>query len=234
MSAPTRPQWIDVPGGGFWMGGGERDNENPRHRVWVDPFRLARTQVTRADYQRFLDATGNPAPPFWDEPRFSDPRMPAVGPSWEDAVAFCRWAGELWGEAVRLPTEAEWERAAKGGREVVYPWGDESPESLPDYAERWPDAPEPVDAYPSLHPWGFLGLGENVHEWCADWYDADYYAVSEERNPRGPASGKRRASRGGAWRHAVKVSRCAARSAIPPAFRYSDYGFRMAADASSD
>ncbi len=95
ISTPTRPQWIDVPGGWFWMGGGPRDNENPRHRVWVDPFRLARTQVRRADYQRFLDVTGNPAPPFWDEPRFSDPQMPAVGPSWEDADAFCRWAGRL-------------------------------------------------------------------------------------------------------------------------------------------
>jgi formylglycine-generating enzyme required for sulfatase activity len=221
---------IDVPGGWFEMGGGPRANENPRHRVWVDAFRLARAQVTRGDYLAFLDAGGRPPPPFWHESAFADPRMPAVGPSWDDAVAYCAWAGERLGEPLRLPTEAEWERAARAGRDALYPWGDGPPESLPDYGKRWLGGPEPVDAYPSLHPWGFLGLGENVHEWCADWYDADYYRVSPERNPRGPASGKRRASRGGAWRHAVKVSRCAARSAIAPSLRYNDYGFRLAAD----
>jgi formylglycine-generating enzyme required for sulfatase activity len=225
-------EWITVPGGTFWMGGGPRDNENPRHRVHLRPFRLARTQVTREEYQRFLDATGHPAPPFWGEPAFADPRMPAVGPSWEDAQAFCAWLGDRIGCAVRLPTEAEWEHAAKAGREVVWPWGDDPPESLPDYDRRWRTGPEPVDAYPSLHPWGFLGLGENVHEWCLDWYDACYYEVSPEDDPRGPAQGTRRASRGGSWRHDVKASRCAARSAIAPALRYSDYGFRLAADSS--
>jgi formylglycine-generating enzyme required for sulfatase activity len=129
---------------------------------------------------------------------------------------------------VRLPSEAEWECAAKAGREALYPWGDDPPESLPDYERRWRAGPEPVDAYPSRHPLGFLGLGENVHEWCADWYDAGYYAVSPAEDPRGPAHGTRRASRGGAWRHAIKVSRCAARSSIPPTMRYSDYGFRLA------
>jgi formylglycine-generating enzyme required for sulfatase activity len=228
------PDWIDLPGGRFWMGGGPRDpardNESPRHEVRVHPFRLARTPVTREEYQAFLGDTGRPAPDFWGEPAFSHPRLPAAGPSWEDAAAFCAWTGERLGLAVRLPTEAEWESAARAGRDVLYPWGDEPPESLPDYARRWRSGPEPVDAYPSLHPLGFLGLGENVHEWCADWYDPRYYEVSPVDDPRGPASGLRRASRGGAWRHEVKVSRCAARSAIPPGMRYSDYGFRLAAD----
>ncbi|RMH19076.1 MAG: formylglycine-generating enzyme family protein [Acidobacteria bacterium] len=223
--------WIDVPGGFFLMGGGPRANENPRHRVWVTPFRLARTPVTRAAYQRFLEATGHPAPPFWDEPAFARARMPAVGPSWHDATAYCAWLGERLGIPLRLPTEAEWECAARAGRDVLYPWGDDPPESLPDYHRRWRQGPEPVDAYPSRHPLGFLGLGENVHEWCADYYAADYYAVSPERDPQGPASGRRRASRGGAWRHKIKVSRCAARSSIPPDRRYSDYGFRLATAA---
>ena len=230
------PDWVDIPGGVFEMGGGPRSNENPPHLVRVDTFRLARTQVPRELYQAFLDAEDHAPPPFWDEPAFAHPRAPAVGPSWHDAVAFCAWASKLWDDAVRLPSEAEWERAAKADRDVVYPWGNAPPESLPDYARRWQDRPEPVDAYPSLHPWGIVGMGENVHEWCADWYDADHYAVSAQEtapldNPRGPSSGRRRASRGGAWRHAVKVSRCAARSAIPPDFQYSDYGFRLAADA---
>jgi formylglycine-generating enzyme len=226
MLSEMMNEWIEVPGGSFWIGGGLRDNENPRHEVQIRPFRLARMQVTREEYQRFLDETGRPAPPFWGEPAFSHPRMPAVGPSWEDATAFCAWLGG----PVRLPTEAEWERAATAGREVLYPWGDEPPEALPNYDCRWREGPEPVDAYPSLHPLGFFGLGENVHEWCSDWYDPRYYEVSPRDDPRGPATGTRRSSRGGSWRHQIKASRCAARSAIPPHMQYADYGFRVAAD----
>jgi len=225
--------WIPLPGGRLWMGGGPRDNENPRHEVCLRPFLLARTPVKREEYQGFLTATGHPAPPFWHDPAFADPRMPAVGPSWEDAMAFCAWLSEREGSTVRgirLPTEAEWEAAAKAGRDVLYPWGDDPPETLPDYDRRWQQGPEPVDAYPPLHPLGFLGLGENVHEWCTDWYDAGFYAVSPLNDPRGPETGTRRASRGGSWRHQIKVSRCAARSAIPPHLRYADYGFRLAAD----
>lgn len=232
MNRPTAPDWIDLPGGSFEMGSGLKANEKPRHRVTVSAFRLARAPVTRQEYQIFLDATGHPAPDFWGAPEFAGSAMPAVGPSWDDACRYCGWLNEQSGESARLPTEAEWEFAATGGREVLYPWGDDPPEALPDYQRRWLGGPEPVDAYPSLHPRGFLGLGENVHEWCSDWYDAGYYAVSPERDPRGPDSGRRRASRGGAWRHAVKVSRCAARSSIPPGMRYSDYGFRLAATPS--
>src|SRR5260370_13746446 len=173
------------------MGGGPRDNENPRHEVWVPSFRLARTPVTRQEYQAFLDATHHPAPLFWQEAMFTHPRMPAVGPSWEDALAFCAWASERLGSAVRLPTEAEWECAAKAGREVTYPWGDEPPESLPDYRRRWLQGPEAVDAYPSLHPLGLLGLGANVPERCADWFDPGYYQRSPRRDPPGPQNGCR-------------------------------------------
>lgn len=228
-----RLDWVLVAGGWFWMGGGPRDNENPRHEVWLPEVRLARTVVTREEYQAFLDATRHPAPSFWGEAAFSHPRMPAVGPSWEDAQTYCAWASRLSGEAVRLPSEAEWECAAKAGREVMYPWGDEPPEALPDYDRRWRQGPEPVAAYPSLHPLGLLGMGENVHEWCSDWFDPEYYRRSPRRDPRGPDAGSRRASRGGSWRHQVKASRCAARSAISPGLRYSDYGFRLAAGAAA-
>lgn len=224
----TECYWIEVAGGELWMGGGPREEENPRHRVIVSAFRLARAQVTRREYQRFLDDADHEAPPFWTEPAFGEPGMPAVGPSWEDAIAYCRWIEAEWGEPVRLPTEAEWEYAAKAGREVIYPWGDEPPETLPDYERRWLNGPEAVDAYPSLHPWGFLGLGENVHEWCSDWFDPSYYTVSPVRDPKGPAEGKRRSSRGGAWRHKIRVSSCSHRSSLPPHMRYSDYGFRIA------
>ncbi len=233
-SKPIVPDWIDLAGGRFRMGGGLRDDENPAHPVHLSPFRLARMPVLRAEYQEFLAATNHPAPPFWSEPAFGDPRMPAVGPSWDDAVAYCAWLGSRIAEPVRLPTEAEWEFAARAGREVLYPWGNEPPESLPDYSVRWCNGPEVSDAYPSLHPLGFFGLGENVHEWCSDRYDAGYYCVSPVDDPLGPPTGTRRASRGGSWRHQIKASRCAARSSIPAHLRYADYGFRIAAPARTE
>ena len=209
------------------MGGGPRDEENPAHRVDLAPFQLALTPVTREQYSQFLEATGHEAPSFWKEPAFQHPRSPATGPSWQDATAFCTWYSQLSGNEVHLPSEAEWEFAARAGREVLYPWGNEGLEEVPDYDRRWLAGPEPVDAYESRHPWGFLGMGENVHEWCRDWYDRDYYHDSPVRNPTGPDSGRRRSSRGGSWRHAIKITRCTARSSIPPHFRYADYGFRL-------
>lgn len=230
--AVAEPDWIDVPGGWFRMGGGPRANENPPHDVRINGFRLARAQVTRAEYQLFLSATSHEAPEFWHEPAFAHPRMPAVGPSWDDATAYSAWLTAQLDVVVRLPTEAEWERAARGGRRVEYPWGNEPPEErLADYSRRWEGGPEPVDAYPSVHPWGFLGLCVNVHEWCADWYKADFYDRSPAENPICLEPGRRRSSRGGSWRHEVKACRCAHRSSIPPTSRYSDYGFRVAADA---
>ena len=206
------------------------DNEHPVHRVWIDAFLLASHQVTNADYGRFLPATGIPPPPSWNDAEFNHPEQPVVAVSWFEATQYCDWLSAAIGKRFRLPTEAEWERAARGGIEnKLFHWGDARPQSLPDYAKRWLTGPEPV-AHSSPNGFGLYDICENVHEWCSDWYQADYYAISPERNPRGPESGTRRASRGGSWRHHIKVARCAARSSIPPGFQYADYGFRVAGD----
>lgn len=208
--------------------GNGRDDEKPLHRVWVDAFALAKYQVTNEEYARFLAAT-NAAPPLcWQKENFSDARMPVVGVSWFEAVSYCEWLSQATVKRYRLPTEAEWERAARGGAEgLAYPWGDSGPEMVPDYANRWRKGPEPVGLY-APNAYALFNLGDNVHEWCADWYDANYYRESPVRNPQGPASGSRRASRGGSWRHHIRVTRTAARSSIPPEFQYADYGFRVA------
>jgi formylglycine-generating enzyme required for sulfatase activity len=219
-----------IPEGWFTMGcDAGRDDEKPAHRVWVDAFELATFQTTNAEYACFLHDTRHPAPLLWDDPNFNNPEKPVVAVSWFDALAYCKWLSRTYGKQYRLPTEAEWERAARGGVEgETFPWGNCAPEALPDYASRWKSGPEPVGSY-APNPYGLYNLGDNVHEWCADWYDAGYYAVSPERNPQGPLSGSRRASRGGSWRHHIKVTRTAARSSIPPEFKYADYGFRVAA-----
>jgi formylglycine-generating enzyme required for sulfatase activity len=222
-----------IPEGWFLMGSATgQDNEQPVHRVWIDAFELAECQVTNAGYARFLAATNRRPPLHWNDANFSDPQQPVVAPSWFDAVAYCEWLNQVCGRTenggYRLPTEAEWERAARGGAEQKqFPWGDEAPETLRNYANRWKTGPERVGPG-ERHAYGLCDIGANVHEWCADWFDADYYRISPDRNPPGPADGTRRSSRGGSWRHYTKVSRCAARSSIPPEFQYADYGFRVA------
>jgi len=215
---------------------GGQDNERPVHRVWIDEFLIAKLQVTNADYGRFVLDTKSQPPPFWSDQAFSDPMQAVVGVSWYEAVRYCEWLSSGTAKAFRLPTEAEWERAARGGREgALFPWGDEPAQSLPGYGDRcagfWKIGPEPVGLAES-NAYGLHNMCDNVHEWCSDWYSPDYYAESRERNPRGPEDGDRRASRGGSWRHHIKISRCAARSSIPPDFKYADYGFRVACDVS--
>lgn len=223
------PVMVRVPEGWFEMGCATgRDDEKPVHRVWVDAFEIGSYQVTNADFGHYLAATGGAAPACWTNANFNGPRMPVVAVSWYEAASYCGWLSGATGKRYRLPTEAEWERAARGGSEgFLYPWGDTPPEMVPDYAKRWKLGPEPVGLY-APNAYGLYNAGDNVHEWCADWYDAIYYAQSPERNPQGPESGARRASRGGSWRHHIKVTRTAARSSIPPEFQYADYGFRVA------
>jgi len=230
-SIKSSPKLVSIPAGWFVMGSESgQDNERPVHRVWIDEFLLAACQVTNADFEGFVRSTRRNAPAFWSNAALNQAEQPVVGVSWYEAADYGAWLSATTGRKFRLPTEAEWERAARGGKEgLLYPWGDEPPQMRPGYAERWKDGPEPVGRG-EANGYGLFNMCDNVHEWCADWYSADYYAVSPERNPRGPKKGERRASRGGSWRHHVKISRCAARSSIPPEFQYADYGFRVACD----
>jgi sulfatase modifying factor 1 len=226
------PELRLLPGGDIRMGDDAgREDERPAHVVALGPFRVAADPVTNAEYSAFVASTGYVSPPFWEVSGFGDPRQPVVGVSWFDAVCYCDWLSNEAGRPFRLPTEAEREYAARGGLPgAAWPWGERAPEEVPDLAPIVRLARPHVPAACFCNGFGLRCLADNVHEWCSDWYDAGYYAVSPAQAPQGPETGRRRASRGGSWRHQVKFNRCAARSSLDPSFRYNDYGFRVYAD----
>lgn len=221
---------VIIPEGFFLMGSESGpENEMPSHRVWVDSFGLGKFPVTNREYRIFVEQEQAEAPPFWSDAMFAEPLQPVVGVNWDEATAYCAWLSRRLGREFRLPSEAERERAARGSFVgALYPWGDESPCDRP-YAGHNLKTGGPQSVGTNMpNDFGLYDMSEGVHEWCNDYYDANYYRDSPERNPQGPACGKRRASRGGSWRHQVKFSRCAARSSLPPSFKYADYGFRVA------
>jgi len=231
--------WIDgiefmrVPAATYWMGCNHAaDNQCPAHRVHVGALFVMRFPVSRADYDRFLRATGQAAPPFWDEPRFSHPQQPAVGPNWDNANAFAAWLSASGrpaedvrtSGALRLPTEAEREWAASGASlDTIYPWGNSPVE--PPYGPLG-DGPPLLGATPP-NAFGLNHMADGLHEWCEDWYDARWYAVSPRDAPRGPCEGTRKVARGGSWRHRTRVTPTRARSSLPPDHQYADFGFRL-------
>ena len=184
----------------------------PSHQVYLDAFFIDIHEVSNQEYANFVDATGHRLPVSWGVGRFNQPDLPVVSVSWGDANAYCVWAGK------RLPTEAEWEKAARGLTGAVYPWGNSwdstKLRSAEEFARQplqtfaawlgWERAinelPAEVGSYPEgKSPFGLMDMAGNVWEWVADWFDADYYAASPARNPRGPATGSLRVLRGGGW-----------------------------------
>jgi iron(II)-dependent oxidoreductase len=220
-----------IPAGWFLMGSPEGEgyyDEHPQHKVWVDAFWIDKCEVTNAQYEKFMKATGHEAPAFWNDDRFNKPEQPVVGVSWDDAVAYCRWAGK------RLPTEAEWEKAARGGLVgKIYPWGDRISHDNANYGgtggrDRW-GGTSPVGSFPP-NGYGLYDMVDNVEEWCADWYDKNYYHRSPERNPKGPNTGDRRVLRGDSCNSFPNYLRCADRSSDEPAPTNHGIGFRCSQD----
>jgi formylglycine-generating enzyme required for sulfatase activity len=205
---------------------GRRDNEEPQRLVFVSAFEMALTPVTNDEYGVFLEATGAEPPPWWEHPDFNRPRQPVVGINWYEARAYCGWISEESGLSFRLPTEAEREKAARGGFEgLLFPWGND-PGGGGHSRLRGPlNGPDDVA---STHPnrYGLFNLADTVHEWCLDGYRPHFYRDMTSTNPCAPCDVPRRSARGGSWRHQLVVTPCAARSSLPPDFRYSDFGFR--------
>jgi len=223
-----------VPAGEFMMGSNSGDaDEKPAHRVSLDAFYMDKYELTTSRYAKFLQETGRKEPYKWNEASLvSDGDRPVIGVTWHDADAYCRWAGK------RLPTEAEWEKAARGTDGRKYPWGNEEPSgrqaNFDKSTSTWSySILAAVGSYEDgASPYGIHDLAGNAWEWVADWYDEKYYAGSPERNPKGPTNGEKRVLRGGSWRMPAAILRSTFRTWSHPPNRYSNYsGFRCVQDA---
>jgi iron(II)-dependent oxidoreductase len=217
---------VRIPGGEFQMGSLEKEgepSERPRHAVRVNGFLMDKTEVTWGQYKRFLSAS-NRSPekvPVWGMPE----ALPASSVTWPEAGAFCSWAGG------RLPTEAEWERAARGDDLRQYPWGNTFEPWRCNTRDGGPHAPTPAGAYPDcVSPYGVLDLAGSVQEWVSDWFNDKYYATSPAENPTGPETGTSRVTRGGTWMSASVLVRTAYRLPIEPRFPGPMIGFRCVQD----
>ena len=229
----TPEDMVMIPGGHFLMGVDKEVNvdtekmskrqklrylvsraafhdEGPAHNVIIDAFFIDQYEVSNKHYGEFLKASGHAAPAYWDDHRRNKPKQPVSGVNWNDANAYCSWSNK------RLPTEAEWEKAARGPEGFKYPWGNEYDASKGNYGRKQ-EITANVDAFPQgKSPYGVYNMSGNVFEWVADWYDPNYYKTTKQiLNPAGPqagvflsdtgtyvdriAVGKKRVIRGGSW-----------------------------------
>jgi formylglycine-generating enzyme required for sulfatase activity len=217
---------VRIPGGELQMGSAEGEGEaaeGPRHPVRVPGFLMDKTEVTWGQYRRFATQTHRVVSkvPVWGMPE----TFPASYVTWEEGQAFCTWAGG------RLPTEAEWERAARGDGARTYPWGNEWNPARCNTQEGGPHAPTAAGSYPDcVSPYGVLDLAGSVWEWCQDFYDPAYYAQSPRENPTGPGTGHTRVSRGGSWINPSFGVRSASRQGIDPGWPDPTRGFRCVQD----
>ena len=230
--APTKinpkdgAEMILIPAGDFLMGSTDadkdvQDDEKPQHKVYLDAYYMYKTEVTVAQYRKFCTATGRkmPGTPNWG---WQDTH-PIVNVSWNDAKAYTDWAGAT------LPTEAQWEKAARGGDSRIYPWGTTWDKAK---CANWGNSnngTKPVGCFPTgASPYGVMDMAGNVCEWCADWYGADDYKNAPLKNPTGPVTGNYRVLRGGSWYYSGGDARGAYRNGIYPLNFGDDFGFRCA------
>ena len=243
-------EMVLIPAGEFLMGskGSEWDkDEHPQHTVYLPAYYIDKYEVTNAQYYQFWLADGGEKSKHtpasygnaysigdWPEVAKTKPNYPVVGVSWFDAQAYCEWASK------RLPTEAEWEKAARGTGGRTWPWGDDfhiEIEGGKAHSNRWDgddgydNMISPVGTYPTgVSTYDIYDVSGNVWEWVADWYDEDYYSHSPKNSPSGPDKGKLRIVRGGSWRNREYINRCANRYYCYPDIWGNTLGFRCVRD----
>jgi formylglycine-generating enzyme required for sulfatase activity len=213
---------VKIPAGNFLMGSAEgegKPDERPQHQAYVSAFLIDKTEVTWRQFRKFTKATETPLPPapIWGTPD----DYPVSFILWEEAKGYCEWVGG------RLPTEAEWEKAARGTDGRKYLWGDEWDPDRCNSISGGPHRPESAGSFPDcVSPYGVLDMSGSMWEWCADWYGESYYSESLLRNPKGPISGSLRVIRGGGWMSQPLWLRTAYRFRVPTSTRKADHSFR--------
>ncbi len=221
-------EWVDIPAGEFQMGDFNNEggaHERPVHTVYLDTFKISRYEITYNQYDMFCDETGRAKP---DDFGWGRDTRPAAGVSWTDADAFCRWLSSKSGKNITLPTEAQWEKAARGTDQRTFPWGDAEPDCNLANHNNCVGRTMPVGSYASgVSFYGVHDLAGNAWEWCGDWYAADYYSNSPAQNPTGPSSGTYRVHRGGGYNSAPSSMRCSNRDGAPPDHTSRRSGFRI-------
>jgi iron(II)-dependent oxidoreductase len=245
---PTMDEMVPVAAGAFLMGSDKKVDRNaykaelPQRPVYLDAFEIDKYEVTNLQYLKFILATGRNPQLDWryDGGNFQESMAnhPIMHVSWYDADTYCKWAGK------RLPTEAEWEKAARGEDGRLNPWGNQ-PAGLSrvnfgrtGLSGPVRDRPERLLLYPPLiavdkydnavSPYGAFQMMGNVAEWVADWYDPDYYKTASDRNPKGPEAGTQKAFRGGGWMDSTTTMRAAMRNGTDPTTKINWMGFRCA------
>ncbi len=247
---PAHDEMIRIPAGWFIMGSDKKVDRNayqpefPQRKVYVDAYEIDKYEVTTVQFLKFVLATNRDPLIDWqyDGGNFQETMAnhPVMHVSWFDADAYCKWAGK------RLPTEAEWEKAARGEDGRIYPWGNEmaglSRANFGRSGLSGPvrDRPERLILYPpiisvdkyenAVSPYGAFQMVGNVGEWVADWYDPKYYTTAPEKNPKGPEKGTQRAFRGGGWIDSTPSVRVAQRNGTDPNTKMNWLGFRCARD----
>ena len=243
VQQPFEPEMILIPAGPFLMGSDPdkdkdaRDNEQPQHTLYLPDYTMARTPITQAQYAAFVQATGHRVPNVdadWAKPYSWSGTTPPSGKedhpvvlvTRHDAMAYCRWLAEITGKPYRLPTEAEWEKGARGTDGRIYPWGNEWDAKRCNSGESGKGGTTPVGAYPNgVSPYGLLDMAGNVWEWCSSLHRGYPYRADDGREDLGTSG--IRVLRGGSFYNHRDGARCAFRYRTHPADRYDLSGFRV-------
>jgi len=238
---------VHVEAGEFIRGSNENDNEKPIRQIFLDEFMIGKYPVTNQEFKGFINDEGyknkelwSPEgwnwrekesilePLYWHDRKWNGPNFPVVGVSWYEAAAYARWLSKKTGKIHSLPTEAQWEKAARGTDGRVYPWGNEFDKNLCNNRELGLRRTSPVGIFPGdKSPYGCMDMAGNVWEWCADWYEEDYYKKSPTKNSQGPSDGSNRVIRGARWGDVAWYCRAACRHGIRRAIRDVALGFRL-------
>jgi serine/threonine-protein kinase len=234
LAPGVKMAFMRVPAGQFLMGCPEEIgyyDERPQHNVYLDDYWMGKTPVTNLQFQTFIKATGQLPPAHWERTIIpaGKAQHPVTYVSWQDAQAFCDWISQVSGKRIRLPTEAEWEKAARGTDGRTYPWGNQKPNhQLCNYWKFFSTGTTPIGQFSPQgdSPYGCVDMAGNVWEWIADWYSASYYNNSPPQNPLGPSKGSSRVLRGGSWSNDGNSLRTSQRCVDIPSSFDDFIGFR--------